>query len=501
MTISRALFLLLLFLSAAFAQAVGRESKQSPQSAGDDFASRLGLYEGERGTSCADFLGDILPWQRRGGDWLDASGILYGKNPYAVSGVGAAGAAWDVSKLVRKIAEAGRAKAIFYLRPVSGTGYARFNSREAKSIVDRPMLVLEFAGDRRQILEPKADTHLDCSTYKALGRSETLSVSSQQSVLLEFALPDSVRSPDFIRARLVLSSAGSGGGKLEVGVFETAIPELPHGSPQQGLAANYPADRGIDRHPDVVFSTGFDEGSGWRSRWSRESSGSEAEVIATDPGLRFDQLAGAAFRVNLKKGSNYGTDLRLYLKDHGGEPDELYFRYYVRFAEDWNPDVSGGKMPGLGGTYGKAGWGGRRVDGTDGWSMRGAFLQAFPNDHPMHGLTQLGTYAYHMDQKDFWGDVWIWPGALLARNRWYCIEQYVRLNRPGAADGVIRVWMDGRLAMERSDIRYRSVERLHVEDAWLNVYHGGAAVSPHNQHLYIDNVVIAKSYIGPLPTR
>ena len=32
----------------------------------------------------------------------------------------------------------------------------------------------------------------------------------------------------------------------------------------------------------------------------------------------------------------------------------------------------------------------------------------------------------------------------------------------------------------------------------MNVYHGGTAVSPYDQHLYIDNVVVARQYIGPM---
>lgn len=116
----------------------------------------------------------------------------------------------------------------------------------------------------------------------------------------------------------------------------------------------------------------------------------------------------------------------------------------------------------------------------------------------MSGLTQLGTYAYHAEMKGQYGDFWLWPGALLARNRWYCIEQYVRLNRPGISDGILRVWVDGRLAMERSDIRMRNVDQLHIETVWLNAYHGGAEKSPQDQHFYIDNVVVARRYIGPM---
>ena len=37
----------------------------------------------------------------------------------------------------------------------------------------------------------------------------------------------------------------------------------------------------------------------------------------------------------------------------------------------------------------------------------------------------------------------------LENNRWYCIEQHVKLNTPGQSDGVLRGWVDGRLAFER----------------------------------------------------
>ena len=58
--------------------------------------------------------------------------------------------------------------------------------------------------------------------------------------------------------------------------------------------------------------------------------------------------------------------------------------------------------------------------------------------------------------------------------------------------------IDGRLAFEKADIRFRHVARLKIEQIWMNVYHGGKKPSPYDQHLFIDNVVIAKKYIGPM---
>lgn len=463
-----------------------------------ELSGRLGIYEGEAGTSCDSFLGGVLSWERPGGDWRDARGKRFGDQAYSEAAPGPTGVILDVTALVRKWAEAGVRKATFSVRAVSGSGSASFHSREAKSPADWPMLVLELAGGSRQMLKPSADTYLDCSTYRALGRRETLRVMGKMAAVLEFQLPPALSARSLVRAQLVLSSAvPPGGGAMRLGVFETAVPSFPESPLQHGLARDYPGDKGIERHSDVVFASGFDESRDWRSRWAKASAG-EPRVVSEDWANRFEPLGDKALSIKVKKGSHSGVDLRLYLKDLGGEADELFFRYYIRLGDNWDPQVEGGKLPGLAGTYGNAGWGGRRSDGSNGWSLRGAFLRAFASDHPMHGLTQLETYAYHADMKGYFGDHWIWPGAALQRNRWYCIEQQVRLNRPNAADGLLRVWVDGRLAMERQNVRLRTVEQLRIETAWLNVYHGGTAPSPYDQHLYFDNIVLARRYIGPM---
>ena len=113
------------------------------------------------------------------------------------------------------------------------------------------------------------------------------------------------------------------------------------------------------------------------------------------------------------------------------------------------------------------------------------------------------TYCYHADQPGAYGDIWLWKTGyrgFLEKNRWYCIEQHVKLNTPGEKDGILRAWVDGRPAFEKTDIRFRHVDRLKIEQIWMNVYHGGTAASPYDQHLFVDNVVIATKYIGPMKT-
>jgi hypothetical protein len=74
----------------------------------------------------------------------------------------------------------------------------------------------------------------------------------------------------------------------------------------------------------------------------------------------------------------------------------------LRLADDWNQTLQGGKMPGISGTYGIAGRGGRKSDGRNGWSVRGAFHLSIPQDNS-GGLRPIGTYCYHADMRGQYG--------------------------------------------------------------------------------------------------
>jgi hypothetical protein len=105
-----------------------------------------------------------------------------------------------------------------------------------------------------------------------------------------------------------------------------------------------------------------------------------------------------------------------------------------------------------------------------------------------------------MDMRGRYGSTWIWDRddrGLLDNNRWYSIEQQVRLNTPGESDGILRGWVDGELAFEKTDVRFRSVATLKIEAVWINVYLGGTWAAEQDHHLYLDEIVISKQPIGP----
>lgn len=254
------------------------------------------------------------------------------------------------------------------------------------------------------------------------------------------------------------------------------------------------AEYGLNNRNDILLYCDF-ERDNWAQPWG---SGAPMNAVAIDGKEAFGR--GKSLKVTIQKGSNYGTSLEYKFRARtGSEPEEMYFRYYVKFDPDWKKGgVFGGKLPGFGGTYGRAGWGGRKVNGTDGWSARGGYdYQAGSDSY------SINFYCYHADMKGTYGDNFVFKPRL-SLGAWYCVEMYCKLNTPGQGggkgknDGILRGWLNGELAVEKTDIRFRDVDTLKIEDVWVNIYHGGTAVAKEDCHVYLDNMVIARKYIGPM---
>ena len=255
---------------------------------------------------------------------------------------------------------------------------------------------------------------------------------------------------------------------------------------------------GLEGRTDIVLQDGF-EGATWYEAWGRSEAPRNTEIVSGDA-FRGDSV----LRVHVPEGEHYGTSFGYGFEDmEGSEPDEAYFRYAIRLGPTWTTEGGGGgKLPGFGGTYGTAGWGGRPPDGTNGWSSRGLFWQ--PESGRATGATRVGYYVYHADMTGTYGDNWYWSGGslgdggVLEVGRWYQLETYVRMNTPGENDGVLRAWADGTMVFERTDVRFRDVESLRVEQVWFDIYYGGSWSAPADMYIDFDNAVIAWGYIGPV---
>lgn len=253
-----------------------------------------------------------------------------------------------------------------------------------------------------------------------------------------------------------------------------------------GLAAVRTASRDRGLAP-IGFGDNFDE----LSLWDNRSPSPRNRVSLTNGGYQ-----DTALRVSIPKGSHYGTDFALHLEDAVDDvPEQLFFRYYVKFDRDWIA-TSHGKLPGFSGVYGSSGKGGYQSRPSEpGWSAR----MMFSPNHGADPRIDLGYYVYHLGQEKRYGDGldWneageLWPGE------WYCLEGEVDLNTPGLADGALRAWVDETPTFDVSGLEFRrpSEPQIKIESFWVNVYYGGKSVAPQDLGLTIDEVIVDTERIG-----
>ena len=72
-------------------------------------------------------------------------------------------------------------------------------------------------------------------------------------------------------------------------------------------------------------------------------------------------------------------------------------------------------------------------------------------------------------------------GFAFPRGRWVKLEQEVVLNTPKQADGILRVWADGRLAVDRTDMTYRTRSDVTLSGVAADVFYGteeGGGLAP-----------------------
>jgi hypothetical protein len=477
----------------------------------------------EDGVTCHAF--DValwLGWPGHSVPWVDAAGVARGPKAYDVQVLDSRNppklVRWNVLALVKEWALNKDGKAEnegFLIAPLGangtgkGGGGADFHSREAEDVGLRPTLRIVHADGAVELLSPSADAGLDCSTHSGLGARDTLHIGPDSKGVLRFDLSRlrkgtgaDAKAAELILVRSTAAGVWSDGA---LGVYRLTTPWTQgFEKTPRGVASGFSADQGISKHPAVLFADSFEAGKlhkGWGTTNMVRSRvvGPEA---APGPGNQI--MALASVRATIPRGENLGLDLRYDLPRTPGKPDiqEAYLRYYLRVGPEWLASPDSGKFPGLAGTYGRAAWGGRGWHGMEGWSARGSFTKTPPPNHPASKRLTLASYVYHSKSPNIYGDIMAWGGSLgaglILPNRWYCVEQHIRLNTPGREDGVLRAWVDGQPVFERRDFRFRDTLEVGIENAWMDLYMGGSQTALRDMSIQIAQVVVATSYIGPM---
>lgn len=232
-----------------------------------------------------------------------------------------------------------------------------------------------------------------------------------------------------------------------------------------------------------------DSPTDWNDPW-RDSTVGPRNNMST-----IDGHVGTGVRVAINEGQHFGAAMRWRFVDNGfEEPEQLWFRYYLRFPDGF-ANTGKGKLPGPAGLYSASGRGNVPSTSTEpGWSARMLFAPADDTEDVNH--TRIGYYLYHLDQAKDHGDLLLWDESVgnLEHGRWYCVEGYVQMNTPGAADGRLLGWVDGAGAFGRDQVRFRRAgeESVQIDSFWFDVFFGGSAPTPTNLSIDFDSLAFGK---------
>ena len=281
-----------------------------------------------------------------------------------------------------------------------------------------------------------------------------------------------------------------------------------------GIASRHPGDVGIGSDPDVIFADDFESytrGADLSNRWDSvyqkqyvDITTEVANVYRGSKALQFTLPQQLAPLGN-------ATD-----KVVSPEQDVLFLRYYSKIQPPY--EVAGSIHDGasISAHYVVNGQAtpGVPANGTNKFL---ANLENLRMDPAPPSPGHLNIYLYHPEQRDVYGDHFYpngevspntslkfnygpgfvsRPNIILQLDRWYCYEYMVQANTPGRRDGRIAIWLDGALVADFPGLRLRDAATLKIDRFGLSLYLG---TNPKSQvRKWYDNVVAAKSYIGPI---
>lgn len=184
--------------------------------------------------------------------------------------------------------------------------------------------------------------------------------------------------------------------------------------------------------------------------------------------------------------------------------DRVYFRRYIRFAADYdqgNLNHVGGGLAAVAGAYRYGGMGsaGIRPRGDDRFTSGFEPWRAWGR-YPAPGYMFLYTYWMDMERgRDgkYWGNM-LGPaeGERIAvdRDRWYCLEHMIRANDVGQANGELAAWIDGKLYIHYTGLRWRTSADVKLKRFNIGVYVHRAK---KDNTVWYDDVVLSTGYVGP----
>jgi hypothetical protein len=273
---------------------------------------------------------------------------------------------------------------------------------------------------------------------------------------------------------------------------------------KDGIAAKYPADKGIAGDPNVLFWDDFERED--LKRWDANEHGATTSLTRTPANVHSGKQAVEMTAVI--PGSSGGGLIKWFTPGL----DRVYARFYVKFAKESSyvhhfVHVVGGRDKWSG--FGKAGLKPRGDDFfTTGIEPDGKWGRV-----PPPGVWHFYTYWPDMKASPdgkYWGNDFSPDRPIpVPKDRWVCVEMMVKCNAAGGKnDGEQAFWVDGKLAGRFGGFRWRTTSDLKINAFWLLYYltpealeRCGVKNAAGRYTVWFDNVVVATKLIGPMGIR
>lgn len=292
-----------------------------------------------------------------------------------------------------------------------------------------------------------------------------------------------------------------------------------------GLAAKHPGDDGIVNDPFVLAFENFESGEVLIPT-EEDRYKNNVNVVS------HNSFTGKYSGEHLWRQGFNGPTCRYVIPEsaHNEERPAYFVRMYIKHTSSFHPYY--GSVPPAEGDYASVGVKGFGIanesvspssevpDGTNWYNVQCQFVGWGPSVKPEANDKYLWVghlYSYNPDAGraiPVIGDelrisnekpngnstrfsAYADPFTYLEFDRWYCFEVGLYLNSPGKYDGEARFWIDGILQSRTTNICFRNEKDLYPMYVHLNL-HRTTEQFPHNMIRYVDNIVIANRYIGPV---
>ena len=299
---------------------------------------------------------------------------------------------------------------------------------------------------------------------------------------------------------------------------ETLVPEdfqdgLAEGV-NYGIAAAYPNDEGLGANPYILAVENFESGQvAIPTEYDRYR---ENVSVVGSPVFTGNYAGENAWPEGLQ-----GPTCRYVIpqRAHEGERLSYFVRMYFRYDKSFHP---GEGMEPVGvkgfGIYNETddseacdglnwyavscqfvGWGpSSKEAANDGYLWFGhmySYCPAAANAKAKVGEINLTDFGDGIPSYRF--SIYSDPYYYIKFDQWYCYEIGLYLNTPGKNDGEARFWINGVLQSHATNLRFRDVESLTPQYVQLNL-HRTTEDFPQTMKRFVDNIVIATRYIGPV---